>query len=124
MEKVAEIARRIVRKVAPQLRTEVKWGQRWFFGADLILVIRAFSHHAEVEFWRGTSLSDPHGLLEGTGKNLRHVKLRTVAEARAPAFATLVREAVRRGSHSEKGRGSGPRFAPRVGWPESSRVTT
>ena len=29
-------------------------------------------------FYRGSSLEDPSGLLEGTGKNMRHVKIRSV----------------------------------------------
>lgn len=69
---------------------------------DKELVVGAFARHAGVEFWRGSSLADPHGLLEGTGKNLRHVKLRSVGEARAPAFAFLVREAVRLDARSER----------------------
>ncbi len=102
MDQIAETARRVVKKVAPQLRTELNWGLPWLVGTDLVLVIGAFTQHVGVEFWRGSSLSDPHGLLEGTGKNLRHVKLRTLSEARAPAFETLVREAVRLDSRSEK----------------------
>jgi hypothetical protein len=102
LEKVAEATRQVVRAMAPQLRTETKWGMPWLAGKDLVLVVGAFTHHVGVEFWRGASLTDPHGLLAGTGKNLRHVKLRTVAEARAPAFAALIRDAVRLDARSEK----------------------
>jgi hypothetical protein len=102
LPRVAEAAHRVVKKVAPQLRTEIRWGLPWWVGKDLVLVIDAFTHHVGVEFWRGSSLRDPQGLLEGTGKNLRHVKLKTLAEARAPAFESLVREAVRLDSRSER----------------------
>ncbi|HEY1198939.1 MAG TPA: DUF1801 domain-containing protein [Thermoplasmata archaeon] len=99
---MADEARRVVRDVAPRLRTQMRWGLPWFVGEDLVLVVAAFTRHVDVKFWRGSSLSDPGGLLEGTGKNLRHVKLRTVAEARAPALASLIREAVRQDSRSPK----------------------
>ncbi len=36
----------------------------------------AFTAHVNVGFFRGAELSDPDGLLEGTGKYMRHVKLR------------------------------------------------
>lgn len=36
----------------------------------------AFTAHVNVGFFRGAELSDPDGLLEGTGKFMRHVKLR------------------------------------------------
>jgi hypothetical protein len=95
MADVAEAARRVVRSVGPRLRTETKWGQPWFAGTDLVCVVGAFTHHVGVEFYRGTALPDPRGRLEGTGKNLRHVKVRTSVEATAPALATLIRAAVR-----------------------------
>jgi hypothetical protein len=36
----------------------------------------AYKDHVNVGFFAGASLSDPDGLLEGTGKRMRHVKLR------------------------------------------------
>jgi len=36
----------------------------------------AFKNHVNVGFFRGAELADPAGLLEGTGKFMRHVKLR------------------------------------------------
>ncbi|EQD59689.1 protein containing DUF1801, partial [mine drainage metagenome] len=71
------------------------WGTPWYIGQDLVVAVGAFGHHVGVEFWRGTSLRDPSHLLEGTGKNLRHVKLRTVADATNPEMRALVREAIR-----------------------------
>jgi hypothetical protein len=45
-------------------------------------------------FYHGASLKDPAGLLEGTGKKLRHVKLRGMAEARNPAIESLLIQAI------------------------------
>ena len=42
----------------------------------------AFSH--------GTSLPDPRGLLEGTGENIRHVRLGTASELESPDVRALV----------------------------------
>ena len=50
--------------------------------------------HVNLGFYHGASLPDPEGLLEGTGKELRHVKLRDVAAAQSEAVATLLREAI------------------------------
>jgi len=50
--------------------------------------------HVNLGFYHGASLSDPAGILEGTGKKLRHVKLRSVADAKRPAIAALLREAI------------------------------
>lgn len=55
--------------------------------------VDAFTAHVNVGFFRGAELSDPSGLLEGTGKSMRHVKLRPDREVDATALATLVKAA-------------------------------
>jgi len=37
--------------------------------------VNAFRVHVNVGFFRGAEIADPNGLLEGTGKFMRHVKL-------------------------------------------------
>jgi len=49
--------------------------------------------HATLGFFYGTSLDDPDELLEGTGKRMRHVKVRNADEAMSPAIRALVRQA-------------------------------
>jgi hypothetical protein len=41
-------------------------------------------------FYQGTSLEDPHRLLEGTGKALRHVKIRNLLDLENPHIRALV----------------------------------
>jgi hypothetical protein len=42
--------------------------------------VKAFQAHVNVGFFRGADLSDPEGLLQGSGKFMRHVKLRPDAD--------------------------------------------
>ncbi len=55
--------------------------------------VNAFKAHVNVGFFRGAELSDPKGLLEGTGKFMRHVKLRPDREVDATALLTLINAA-------------------------------
>ena len=48
------------------------------------------SARVNLGFWHGTALPDPDGLLEGTGKRLRHVKVRDGATARSGPVARLI----------------------------------
>jgi len=50
--------------------------------------------HVNRGFYHGTSLPDPTGLLERTGKKLRHVKIRDMFASKNPAIAALLREAI------------------------------
>jgi hypothetical protein len=57
--------------------------------------VNSFKAHAAVGFFRGAVLPDPSGLLEGTGKLGRHVKLSPGAAVNAPALEALIRAAYR-----------------------------
>ena len=55
--------------------------------------VNAFTAHVNVGFFRGASLADPRHLLEGTGKFMRHVKLRPGADVDDVALLDLIRTA-------------------------------
>jgi hypothetical protein len=52
--------------------------------------VNAFKSHVNVGFFRGAEISDPHGLLEGTGKFMRHVKLQPERDVDGATLAELI----------------------------------
>ena len=58
-----------------------------------ILYICPMKEYVRLGFFYGGELADPAHLLVGEGKRLRHVKVRTLAEAGQPALEQLVRAA-------------------------------
>jgi hypothetical protein len=57
--------------------------------------VNAFRDHVNVGFFHGAMLDDPAGLLEGTGKRMRHVKLRCAQQVNAAALSDLIAAAYR-----------------------------
>jgi len=55
--------------------------------------VNAFKAHVNVGFFGGAELADPKGLLEGTGKFMRHVKLRPERDVDATALVELIETA-------------------------------
>lgn len=55
--------------------------------------VNAFKAHVNVGFFRGAEIADLHGLLEGTGKFMRHVKLRPEHDVDASALRKLIETA-------------------------------
>ncbi len=55
--------------------------------------VNAFKAHVNVGFFRGAELPDPGGLLEGTGKFMRHLKLRPEHDVDATALMKLIETA-------------------------------
>ena len=55
--------------------------------------VNAFKAHVNVGFFHGAELPDPDGLLEGTGKFMRHVKLRPEGDVNTTALLRLIKTA-------------------------------
>jgi hypothetical protein len=60
----------------------------------LVCGIALQREYVNLMFARGVELPDPAGLLQGTGKRARHVKLRRVEDVDNPAVAALVEAAL------------------------------
>src|SRR6266849_10546945 len=94
LKRVAEQVRRLVKKTVPGSREAISpWGIPVFDFHGPFSLLMVGKSHFTLGFARGTSLSDPGGLLEGTGKNLRHVKVTEAEQLRDANLRHLIREA-------------------------------
>ena len=63
---------------------------------DNICLIVVYRDHVNLMFPRGVDLNDPKGLLEGSGKAMRHVKIRTRDDVDRPGVRKLIAQAKQR----------------------------
>ena len=52
--------------------------------------VNSFKSHVNVGFFYGAALEDPAGLLEGSGKRMRHVKLKSGGQPNTAALSGLI----------------------------------
>jgi hypothetical protein len=101
---VREIAlrlRELIVEVYPDV-VEVPWPKQRIIGygvgpkkmSEHFCYIGAFRAHVNLGFYYGAQLADPEHLLQGTGKKLRHVKVREVEEVDRPALRQLLQLAL------------------------------
>jgi hypothetical protein len=96
LRKVARALRSFVKETVPGTKETVNaWGIPTFEAPDPFCFYMAGKNHLTFGFHFGTSLKDPESLLEGTGKNVRHVKLSTVADLEQKSLRELVLAAAR-----------------------------
>ena len=57
--------------------------------------VNSFKGHVNVGFFYGAMLEDPGAVLEGSGKRMRHVKVRLGQDANAAALGELIATAYR-----------------------------
>ena len=75
-EKTANSLRKLILKIAPQAKEEIKYGGLVFMvNKKLICGIFLRKNHISVEFSFGKEMQDPDTFLEGDGKFRRHLKI-------------------------------------------------
>jgi hypothetical protein len=96
LRKVVRGLRSFVKKCVPGTHETVNaWGIPTFERKDPFCFFMVGKNHVTFGFPSGTSLNDPEGLLEGTGKNIGHVKLRTLDDVEQKGLKNLVQAAAR-----------------------------
>jgi hypothetical protein len=90
--------RRFVKRVEPGLSEAVKWGNGCWIGSNgPVAYVYSAPDYVQFGFFRGSTLKDPGGLLEGKGRYVRHTKVRHASGIDEQSFAALLRQAA--GSH-------------------------
>jgi hypothetical protein len=93
---VAESVRALVKKTAAGCEEYVSpWKNPAFDSNGPLCVIVLGKEHLTLAFLRGAALPDAEKLLEGTGKGVRHVKLRSLADVKRPGVKKLIAEAAK-----------------------------
>jgi hypothetical protein len=96
LQKVVEGLERLVKAAVPGAKITVNsWGIPTFEAEDPFCFYMVGKSHVTFGFHYGSSLEDPEGLLEGSGKNLRHAKLRGVEDLEQQGLKDLVVAAAR-----------------------------
>lgn len=109
MRPTVQAARRTVKAVAPSAQeigyrsqpprsSAYMWKLvRYAVDGANVVGIGTFPSHATLFFYRGRELDDGSGLLQGGGKDMRFVTLRTPADAERLAVKRMVRKAFKLG---------------------------
>ena len=87
--------RRMFLEAAPDFRESIKWGKPCFEKKVKIFYIASQADkYVTVGLWQGALLPNPDGLIEGTGKRMRHVKVRSVEEMAPSRLGPIIRGAL------------------------------
>ena len=85
--------RSLIVDAVPDATESIKWGVPNYEKNGSICSIRSGKGFVPLQFGPvGTSLDDPDCLLEGTGKAMRHVKIRSGKDLRKGIFTSWVKQ--------------------------------
>jgi len=110
LKPVANALRALIRKTVPNSREAINpWGIPVFEWNGPLCYLRVGNRHITFGFPRGASMLDASGLLEGSGRNMRHVKLRELSDVRNANLKRLILQA----KEINKGEPLGPAMRPK-----------
>ena len=97
VQAIASRLRKLIIEIYPEV-IEVPWPKQRIAGygvgpkkmSEHFCYIGTQSNRVNLGFFHGAKLADPKGLMEGTGQNLRHVKVRSVDQAESSFIRELI----------------------------------
>jgi len=93
--KLVARVRKLIRDAAPHLVEEWKWNTPVWSHNGNVVAVGAFKDHVKINFFRGASMDDPHGLFNAglDAKASRAIDIREGDRLDDAAFKKLVRAA-------------------------------
>ena len=69
---------------------------------DQVAYIGVYTKHINLGFYWGARMDDPEGVLEGSGKQMRHIQIKSPADLGTPVVRDYLRRAVPEGAVRSK----------------------
>lgn len=91
---LANALRELVLTAVPGMKEQVRNGYSVYGTRGIVMAISIHQKHVNLQFYHGTSVSDPEALLIGGGKQLRHISIRELSDIRTDYINRLVWETV------------------------------
>ena len=93
-KEIVKVLREVILSVDPSLNESLKWKQPVYSKKGDICYIFPAGNHVNLGFYNGTELKDPKESLEGAGKTMRHIKIKSLEDIDKEYFWELVSDAI------------------------------
>ncbi|ASN03527.1 DUF1801 domain-containing protein [Virgibacillus necropolis] len=94
IKEIAIRLREIVFETSPDIQEKIKWGMPSYIENGMVCYIQTAKNHVNFGFYFGAILTDRDSLLEGTGKKMRHIKIKKIEDIQQDQYAALIQEAI------------------------------
>ena len=86
--------RNLIFETSENITEEIKWGMPSYSDKGNVCYLQSSKKHVNLGFYNGASLNDTDRLLEGAGKQMRHIRIKKLEEIQPEKFKTLIQEAI------------------------------
>lgn len=94
VQEIAHAVYELVASVKPDMPRMKRWGFPGFVGNSTIATVCGQSQHVNLQLFNGAHIKNTNGLMEGTGKDMRHIKFRSLAELHRAGVKEIILAAI------------------------------
>jgi hypothetical protein len=94
IRRICETLRNAILGADTELRESIKWGNPVYERRSNVCYLMATDEYVTLGFFNGARLGNPDGRIEGTGKSMRHVKIRALEDVDLGRVAGWMSEAL------------------------------
>ena len=80
---------------------------------DGIFHLAVYSQHVNLGFYNGATLDEPKGILQGNGRRIRHISIKTAEDIKRPELRTYIRRAKNKAIADARKLGEAPAPKPK-----------
>ena len=85
----------LIFKAAPDLVVSLKWRNPTYHSKRNACSILSHKDYVNLQVWGGAEFDDPKGLLQGTGKGMRHIKFAAGDRFNRSAVEAIIKQAAK-----------------------------
>ena len=94
INEITTVLRNLIFETSGNFTEEIKWSKPSYGINQNICYLQASKNHVNLGFYSGASLTDKDNLLEGTGKQMRHIRFKKLDEIQPAKIKALIQEAI------------------------------
>nr|WP_304219804.1 DUF1801 domain-containing protein [Fredinandcohnia onubensis] len=96
IQNITTALRKIILDASPTLVEEYKWSMPNYTYYGLVCYLQASKKHVNLGFHRGVELQekDTKQLLQGSGKGMRHIRIKKMEEIQPDVFTEFIKAAM------------------------------
>jgi hypothetical protein len=96
IQNITKTLRKVILNSSPKLEEEFKWSMPNYSYNGLVCYLQTAQKHVNLGFQKGNELQkkDIDNLLQGTGKTMRHIRIKKIEDIKPEAITSLIQEAM------------------------------
>ncbi|GAA0302183.1 hypothetical protein GGQ92_002302 [Gracilibacillus halotolerans] len=97
IQSITNSVRELILENFPELKEEYKWSMPNYSYKGLVCYLQASKKHLNVGFHKGNELEvlDKNKLLQGSGKTMRHIRIKKQEEIKTEVLIPLIQAAIK-----------------------------